>query len=167
MTKRNYIRRKKCLTDSTALVKFTLTFIHDTLRTNVSSDKLEGLAKQHASAIEAVCWDPRTHLTDNTYQKLMISKTRELCIALIWQYLPEPNAARIVSELRKLNLFPPSQEQTLPIPMIGRVDGAEGNTGLWGNLETFDELSRLKFEHPDLFYDGDGCHDGIGDWAVE
>jgi hypothetical protein len=154
MAKRNYIRRKKWLNDSTALVKSTLNFIHTTLGTPVSSAELERLAKQHASGIEAACWDPRTtQLTDSIYQTLMVSKTRELCVALICQNLPEPNAAHILRELRKMELLPPSQTADVvrqapafPIPMLDRVDGGEGEAEFEefeANPVTFGELPTM------------------------
>jgi hypothetical protein len=173
MPKRNYIRRKKCLNDSTSLVKSTLHFINRTLGTDVDPDEVDRIARHHAAAIEAVCWDPRTsRLTDNIYHSLMVSKTRELCIALIVQSLPEPSAVQFVRELgnsdftRQQPLRPAMQ---IPMPILARPTDALDNDTDLGERDTegFGEMPRLKFEHADLFYEGDGCHDAMGRWATE
>jgi hypothetical protein len=172
MTKRNYIRRKKCLNDSTSLVKSTLIFIHRALGTSIDADSVDRTARNHASAIEAVCRDPRTsRLTDTLYQQLMVSKTRELCVALICQSLPERSAVQILRELGHSHMIPRGPEP-MPIPILTRPVDAEGEIPERMEFpvqgpETFGEAPRLRFEHADLFFDGDGCHDAMGRWAAE
>jgi hypothetical protein len=55
------------------------------------------------------------------------------------------------------------------MPIIARsTESPENETDLGErDTEGFGELPRLRFEHADLFYDGDGCHDAMGRWAGE
>jgi hypothetical protein len=171
-SKRNYIRRKKCLNDSFSLVRTTLNFINTTLGVDESSDGLDRRARDHASAIEAVCWDPRTSkLTDDIYQKLMVSKTRELCLALISQNLSPGSAVQILQELRKMDAHflqygrPLRRVTPLPLPVLADRDGdlVEGRDFGGPGIEAFPEFPRLRIDPPDTFYDGDAMHR----WAAE
>jgi hypothetical protein len=165
--KRNYIRRKKCLKESASLVLSTLRFINSTLPAPRSIEEMDRLAAQHAATIEAVCWDPRTSkLTDSLYQKLMVSKTRELCAALICQSSPE---ARTMQVLRSLDLIPPVLAHPgapMPHPVLRPIEFATMDPAdeMPPNLEPFGEMPRMRFDGPDLFFETD---DAMKRWATE
>jgi hypothetical protein len=170
--KRNYIRRKKCLKESESVVKSTLRLINTTLPTPRSADEIDRLAGQHAAAIEAVCWDPRTsRLTDSLYQMLMLSKTRELCIALIYQHSTTDQAAQVVAGLRSLDVLPRAAARpglALPLPILRRpefptMEHASGDDAP-SNMEAIGEMPRMRFDPPDLFFEAD---DALRRWTAE
>jgi hypothetical protein len=170
--KRNYIRRKKYLNDSAALVKSTLSFINRALGTAMSLSELDRVAEGHAMSIEAVCWDPRTNtMTDDIYHNLMAQKTRQLCLHLIFQSLPQGNALQVLSDLRALSVAPQGGQKArtppLPLPIIKKADSNEGEPADFQveplpNLESFAELPRLRFDQPaELSIEPDPYHEHL------
>jgi hypothetical protein len=121
--KRNYIRRKKCMNDSYALIKSTIAFINRNGGPHYESAKIERVARRQALAIETACWDPRTsNITDELYQTLMVEKTRQFALTLIWQNLPQDNARQVLQHLRPMSQLPnqvrmPHPESIPPLPL--------------------------------------------------
>jgi hypothetical protein len=149
--KRNYIRRKKSLNDSTALIKSTLCFINISKGTEMPPIELDGLARHHANMIEAACWDPRlSDMTDDTYQRLMLTKARQLCAILLCQYTPLGTPA------------------PLPVPIL-KTPTAAGGSRTCADIEiglpsepalTFEafECPRMPIDRDDLFMEADPIH---------
>lgn len=86
--RRNYIRRKRCLTESVNLIETTLHFILTTRGEEIDISSLKKQASQHAHEVEAACWAPRTKMTDDEYNQLTLTKTKALCLLLINKFLP-------------------------------------------------------------------------------
>ena len=53
------------------------------------------MAALHASQIEAACWTPRSKMTDDDYKVLTMSKTIELCQAIIQRSLKSGDQAKL------------------------------------------------------------------------
>jgi hypothetical protein len=166
--KRNYIRRKKCLNDSATLVKSTLSFISRARGTPMSLPELDRVAEGHAMPIEAVCWDPRTNtMTDEIYQSLMAQKTRQLCLHLIFQSLPQGNALQVLSDMRALGAAPQKARTPPPLPNIRKADAndpdpADFQMETLPNLEAFAEIPRLGFDQPaELSIEPDPYHEHL------
>jgi hypothetical protein len=161
--KRNYIRRKKCLNDSAALVKSTLSFINRSRGTTMTLAELDRIAEAHAMSIEAVCWDPRTNaMTDEIYHNLMAQKTRQLCLHLIFQGLPQRNALQFLTVMRAFTVMP--RTPPLPLPIIKKADlkDVEPADFQMEPLETFAEIPRLRFDQPaELSIEPDPYHDHL------
>lgn len=117
--KRNYVCRKKYLHDSILQIKATLEFISAVCGEKGTNSYFQSEATAHAKSIEADCWSPHSRLSAERYQRLMTSKTQELCRALIFLAMPSVN----LSNLQK-QMFPviPGRAKTpqpsLPIPVI-------------------------------------------------
>jgi hypothetical protein len=114
--KRNYIRRKKYLDESTAQIKTTLEFIAAVLGDTPSPCEIQRAAVVHAQAIEAVCWSPRPRPTAEVYQKLMAAKTAELCRALAKQALPSFDMGQLSKLATVKTAVPPAPPQPLAMP---------------------------------------------------
>jgi hypothetical protein len=151
--KRNYIRRKKSLNDSMTLIRSTLNLIHTKLGKPESSENIDHRAHRHATEIEAFCRSHQTRLfTDDIYQSYMVAKTRELCLALIRQNLPETGRVQIMDELKKMGLIPTepgSQRITFPVPILTQKEGERKAQ----SFETVGEFQELTLEQSDIFYD--------------
>lgn len=98
-SKRNYIHRKKTYNMSLTLVRQTLELISLVKKVKMLPQELDHLAKQHTDRIEAVCWDPRTKITDDIYQQLVTKKTRELCNILINKHAPQINTISLLIQM--------------------------------------------------------------------
>jgi hypothetical protein len=150
-SKRNYVRRKKCLKDSVSLVKHTLAFIHRVQGASPPAAELERQARHHAEAIEAICWDPHTgRVTDSLYQELMMAKTRELCAVLLRQSVHQERVSAVVQEIWRRHL-PASEPRPLPIPLLRASARADADGADFGAPEPFGEMAHLRFEQADLF----------------
>jgi hypothetical protein len=151
--KRNYVRRKKYLKQSASLLKSTLWFINSTLPTPRSAAEMDWLAEHHAAAIDALCWAPRaSRLTDTRYQELVVSKTRELCMALVCQIAPEARAGQAMEELRGLGVLPCAVAPpavALPVPILRRREFPAIEQIIGG------ELPGMRIPGADLFFDRD------------
>lgn len=86
-TKRNYIKRKKCLSDATNLIKQTLELIRCLRGPNYFKVDIDKMAAAHGSTIEAACWSPHSKMTAQEYQNLMMIKAQDVSIALIKQHI--------------------------------------------------------------------------------
>lgn len=129
-SKRNYIRRKKTYNKSCTLVRQTLELINLVKNTKMPPIELDQLAKQHADRVEAVCWDPRTKISDDLYQQLVIKKTRELCTLLINKYAPQVNTINLLIKMHgtkllqnkiadnQSNIISDSSTNPLPLPVF-------------------------------------------------
>jgi hypothetical protein len=119
--KRNYIRRKKSLNDSTALIKSTLCFISMSQGTGMSPFALNRVARHHANTIEAACWDPHlSDITDDSYRRLVLTKTNQLCAALLGRHMPHPPA-------------PQATGPFFPMPILAMP--AAGTGRAWPDIE--------------------------------
>ena len=87
-TRRSYICRKKYMNNSSERIKKTLEFIKSKGKLKLSEQELQKEAEKHARSIEATCWSPHMHLSSYDYQHITDAKTRELCQALLQQYIP-------------------------------------------------------------------------------
>ncbi|OHS96108.1 hypothetical protein TRFO_37750 [Tritrichomonas foetus] len=101
-SKRNYIRRKKTYNKCMTLIRQTLELINLVKKTNIPANQITEQAKQHADLVEAVCWDPRTRITDELYQQVAIRKTRELCTSLINKQAPQVSAIHMIIQMNGL-----------------------------------------------------------------
>jgi hypothetical protein len=116
------------MNDSYALIKLTIGFINRNGGTHYDSAEVERTARRQAVAIEAACWDPsRSNMTDELYQTLMVEKTRQFALTLIWQNLPQDNARQVLQHLRPMSQLPnqirkphPESIPPLPLPKIER-----------------------------------------------
>lgn len=86
LMKRNYLRRKKLLTENTQAIEATLSLIEQKLGRNIFPHPISQLAQYYSKTIEAFCWDPKSKMDNEKYQQLSASKTNELCHALLNQY---------------------------------------------------------------------------------
>jgi hypothetical protein len=82
----------------------------------------------------------------------MVSKTRELCLALIGQNLPATDSVQIMDELKKMGLIPTepgSKRIDLPVPIFGEMEGERKPQ----SVETVGEFPKLTLEQSGFFYD--------------
>jgi hypothetical protein len=168
--KRNYIRRKKYLNDSTALIKLTLRFIDMNQGSETSPTEIDRLANQHAISIEAACWDPRiSNITDELYQRLMLTRTRQLCICLLCRNLPQMIPAQFLCDvIARIAPRPPPPSASLPIlkqPVITEPSrpwpeepSFLAETEL--NLEPLD-LPKNPFGRDDIFFETDSVPESL------
>ena len=89
--KRNYIRRKKYLNESSDKIKATLDRISCSTQESINENQNKRLATEYAQTIEAACWFPHSTLSSDSYRSLMQSKTKELCQALWNLHLSKQN----------------------------------------------------------------------------
>jgi hypothetical protein len=160
--KRNYIRRKKYLDQSTAHIKSTLEFIAAVLGEALNPGEIQKAALVHAREIEAACWSPRPRPTAEVYEKLMAAKTAELCCALANHALPSFDFVQLskVAAL-KMASAPTSTaaEPPLPLPEVAHDmdDGLspngdlpnvklvwEGEPGIFGP-DVDDDILKISF----------------------
>ena len=87
--KRNYIRRKKYLSDSYDKIKKTLIFLNDKAHIGLSDAEIHKQSLDHAKKVEAACWSPHLKLSAKEYEDIANLKTSELCKVLTQQYLPQ------------------------------------------------------------------------------
>lgn len=117
--KRNYIRRKKYLTDCISQIKTTVEFIQLARGERPNSAESEKQAIAHAQSIEAHCWSPHSHLSAESYQQLMSAKTQELCRTILKKTIP---TLTIVQLQTLLTAILPGRARTpqpvLPVPII-------------------------------------------------
>ena len=93
--RRNYIRRKRCFNECTNLIARTLRVIKQAQQEPFTEASINELAASHASQIEAACWSPRSKMTDEDYKALTMSKTIELCYAIIRKSLKLGEQAKL------------------------------------------------------------------------
>ena len=86
--RRNYIRRKRCLNESIDIIEKTLQIIYQFRKENVDKNEISKRARAHANEVEAACWAPRMKMSDDDYQSLMETKTKELCLVLVKKLIP-------------------------------------------------------------------------------
>jgi hypothetical protein len=164
--KRNYIRRKKYLNDSTALIKSTLRFINTSQGSETPATEIDRLARHHAITIEAACCDPRiSNITDELYQRLMLTKTRQLCLCLLCKNLPQISPSQFLSDI--VARTPPP----LPMPIIRQPVMTDAHRP-WPeepsflterselNLEPFD-LPTIPLERGDIFLEADSFPESL------
>ena len=121
---RLYIRRKRCLKESQKLIYETLCSIVAMKGQEVNSIQLSQEALEHATAIEASCWSPRLHISDEEFHQLTIKKTQDLCYILIQRScqphsytpiaLPQPKKVKKVQALS----LPPDNPSLFQAPQM-------------------------------------------------
>lgn len=191
--KRNYIRRKKYLTDCISQIKATLEFISLVRGEKVNPSDSQKQASDHAKAIEAVCWSPHSRLSADGYQKLMAAKTQELCRTILKKLLPTFD----MSQFQKLStLVPPDRtkvgqsagllperaktpQPSLPVPIIPQPaqhsfespayvpDPADSRAYFSTQFDLkVDNESRNEMEHSPFFSldDDTGCYGAFRRW---
>jgi hypothetical protein len=116
--KRSYIHRKKYLNDTVNHIKSVLEFIHLSRQDPGTPEDSHRQALAHAQSIEAVCWSPHSHLSAETYQKIMAAKTHELCQTILFRSLPSLD----FSQFCRLSTMLPERARlprpSVPIPII-------------------------------------------------
>lgn len=117
--RRNYIRRKKCLNESINIIEKTLLCLSSIRKDKIDKSELTKLAKAHANEVEAACWTPRMKMSDDDYQNLMNSKTKELCLVLIKKLMPAIDTTQKKSEISSPASSP--QENKFVVPIIGQT----------------------------------------------
>jgi hypothetical protein len=111
--KRNCIRRKKFLNDCACVIKGTLLFISVAHGEKPDHFACQRDAVAHAEAIDAACWSPRTHLSSDSYQRLMHLKTEELCQTLL-------KRAFSPDELSMLKTVSADVRPVFPLPVVAQ-----------------------------------------------
>lgn len=81
--KRNYVKRKRSLSESTKIILSTLQVINSSSPNPLDNNELTRIAINHAKAIEATCWSRRAKFSDEIFQTIIRSKTTELCQTLL------------------------------------------------------------------------------------
>lgn len=81
--KRNYVKRKRSLTESTRFILTTLQTINANSPHPLDNNELTRQATNHAKTIEASCWSRRAKFSDEIFQTIIRSKTMELCQTLL------------------------------------------------------------------------------------
>lgn len=81
--KRNYVKRKRSLSESTKIILTTLQAINANSPHPLDNNELTHIAINHAKAIEATCWSRRAKFSDEIFQTIIRSKTAELCQTLL------------------------------------------------------------------------------------
>ena len=81
--RRSYIRRKRCLSECTKLIRNTLRQVFSLKCVQMREEDITHAAQKYAREVEAHCWSPRLQITDEAYQRTTIAKARELCQVLI------------------------------------------------------------------------------------
>ena len=112
--RKNYIRRKKCLNESIALIEKTLFCISKIRKDQADKNELTKLARAHANEVEAACWAPRMKMSDDDYQNLMETKTKELCLVLIKKLLPTIDTSRVILQNHSPASSPPTPQHLIP-----------------------------------------------------
>ena len=85
--RRNYIRRKRCFNACVEMIAKTLRVIKQAQNEPFTEAQINSTAAFHASQIEAACWAPRSKMSDESYKRISMSKTTELCIAILRKHL--------------------------------------------------------------------------------
>jgi hypothetical protein len=80
---RHYIRRKRSFNECTSLIIQTLRVVHQARNEPFSDEGLAQKAADHAYQIDAACWSPRSKMSDADYKALTMTKTIELCSAIL------------------------------------------------------------------------------------
>ena len=132
--KRNYIRKKKYLADCISKIQATLDFVHLARGEKIDPSESQRRAMESAQAIEAVCWSPQSRLSADGYQRLMTTKTQELCRTIIKKSLPSVD----LNQLQKLTAALISErahtpQPTLPLPIIPGANTANSGASSPGN----------------------------------
>jgi hypothetical protein len=136
--RRNYVHRKKYLNDCISQIKATLEFIRVTRGDRSAPDDTERQATAHAQEIEAACWSPRSRLSAETYQQLMLAKTQELCRTFLRRSL---TPADLLQFQKISSLFverPKTPQPPLPVPIlppISRMRPPSVDSGISQELE--------------------------------
>jgi hypothetical protein len=128
--KRNYIRRKKYLDESTAQIRSTLEFIAAVVGDSPNRCEIHKKAVVHAQAIEAACWSPRPRPTAELYQKLMAAKTAELCRALAKRALPAFDIGQLLKFATVKTATVPAAQPQAPVVTHDLDDGFSPNGDL-------------------------------------
>ena len=92
-TRRVYIRRKRCLKECQKLINETLYAISLARGEKVQDRLISNQALEYANAVEASCWSPHLRISDDEFQSLALSKTRELCQTLLKKHIQETRAS--------------------------------------------------------------------------
>ncbi|OHT02860.1 hypothetical protein TRFO_06897 [Tritrichomonas foetus] len=146
LNKRNYIRRKKYLNDCISRIQATLEFVHLAKGEKMDPADSQKQAMANAQAIEAACWSPYTKLSADSYQKLMMTKTQELCRTIIKKSLLSVD----LSQLQKLtaallNERSHTPQPTLPVPMIPQSDKKDIQSREEGEYILPDCFDKIEF----------------------
>lgn len=81
--RRSYIRRKKCLNECMKIIQQTLRQLASLKHIQVSDLVLTEMARKYAEEVEAMCWSPRLHITNEEYQNMTREKTKHVCRVLL------------------------------------------------------------------------------------
>ncbi|EAY14160.1 hypothetical protein TVAG_372930 [Trichomonas vaginalis G3] len=115
LPRRNYIRRKRCLNESINIIEKTLLCLSSIRKDKIDKSELTKFAKAHANEVEAACWTPRMKMSDEDYQNLMTTKTKELCLVLIKKLMPTIDIPLKKSENASPASSPPENKFVVPI----------------------------------------------------
>jgi hypothetical protein len=114
-SKRSYIHRKKYLNDCVTHIKGVLEFIRLVRRDPGGPEDSQRQALVHAQSVEALCWSPHSHLSADSYQKIMAAKTQELCQIILLKSFNFPQFCRLAAIFPECNRPP---RPVLPMPII-------------------------------------------------
>jgi len=84
-SKRNYVKRKRSIKESTMQIASVLQVIVDKTGGFSSPEDIKKKASEYAQSIEASCWSRKAKYSDDEFQALTKEKTNELIKSLIYQ----------------------------------------------------------------------------------
>jgi hypothetical protein len=108
---RNYVKRKRYLNESIDLIKKTLECLASVRRENPNPAEISQQALSRALEIEATCWTTLPRPANEDYNRVMMAKTREVCVALITNAIGPAPAATYLQVLLTAMPIP-----LLPVP---------------------------------------------------
>jgi hypothetical protein len=112
---RNYVKRKRHLNESVDLIKRTLECLASVRGEPMNSAEISRQALARALEIEAACWNSLRRPANEEYNRVMMAKTREVCMALITNAIaPRPDANFVRSVLAGVR--PPNRVTLPPVP---------------------------------------------------
>lgn len=125
--KRNYVLRKRFFNQSMAMLKDTIERLERSVGAKSDEITIQKMAESRAMEIEASCWDAKKRLKSDEYGRLVMAKTKQVCLALInktlsaWPVFPELKA--ILAQLTRPQIIRPEPPQRVkPIPSFVQVE---------------------------------------------
>lgn len=77
---KSYIRRKRCLHESSRIIQNTMRAINSSTGRQMTDAELLEFSTNLARKIEASCWSPRLKISDKEYQKRQKKKPNNFVI---------------------------------------------------------------------------------------
>jgi hypothetical protein len=137
-TPRSYVKRKRYLNESIELIKKTLECLASLRREPPNPADISAQATARALEIEATCWTTFNRPANDEYNRAMMAKTRQVCMALIETAIGTgPAAAHLQSLLAQMRPAPPPPRRMPFAPIAQSFPLATQPPDLPGNYEAF------------------------------